>query len=311
MIARRRAPLTPARFVLVVAGVALVALAAAAFAGWWAGRVTADYEPEPARSAAVRTLELGRATVSVDGEWTAARRVPGLPAPAPRRAAAFMPVAGIAAYALVSFSAIDHPSLLPAGLRGVLDEPPRAPVRGVLLGRPAWRYPGLTIGGRRRTMDVTVLPTTAGALTVACIAPIEVADAITGCSSGVERVTLSGGARWVEPAGSLVRRGRGTAVVERLDRERVTARAALGRAKTGAAQARLAGRLAAIHRRAAAELGARRALASVASALDGAAAAYDTLAAAALAGDRNRYARAGKAVDRADAALGRSLAAAF
>jgi len=310
MIARRRAPLTPARFVLVVAGVALVALAAAAFAGWWAGRVTADSEPEPAGSAAVRTLELGRATVSVDGEWTAARRVPGLPAPAPRRAAAFMPVAGIAAYALVSFSAIDHPSLLPAGLRGVLDEPPRAPVRGVLLGRPAWRYPGLTIGGRRRTMDVTVLATTAGALTVACIAPIEVANAIPGCSSGVARVTLSGGARWVKPAG-LVRRGRGAAVVERLDRERVTARAALGRAKTGAAQARLAGRLAAIHRRAAAELGARRALASVASALDGAAAAYDTLAAAALAGDRNRYARAGKAVDRADAALGRSLAAAF
>jgi hypothetical protein len=157
-------------------------------------------------------------------------------------------------------------------------------------------------------MDLTVLPTSAGVLAVACVAPRFAWSAAVGCAAAIKRVNVSGAAIFT-PAANLSFRLRLPAVVAALDRARVSDREALRDARTRPGQARIAARLARAHRAAVAAV---RPLAAdqgapLLLALQATGTAYDRLARAAAHGWPSRYRASRLAVSRADARLTRAL----
>ncbi len=192
--------------------------------------------------AATQPVRVGPVTVTVPAGW----RLAG-----PRDASTLTFAIGRDNRATLTLTPPAARSLLPAAL------PAGGPRRAArLAGRPAWRY------GR-----VTVLPTSAGVLALAC----------DTCAAGVTGLS---GAAALAPSPDVAFQLRLPAILGRLDRERVTSRAALQRARTHPAQAAGARTLASAHQRAADAL---RPLAGPAqrplvSALLELAAAYDRLA---------------------------------
>jgi hypothetical protein len=206
-------------------------------------------------------VRVGSVTLTVPGSWrlVGPRQAAGLTFAIGRRERATVTLAPPAARSLL-------PAAVPAG-------GPRRPVR--LAGHPAWRY------GR-----VTVLPTDAGVLALAC----------GDCAAGVTGLS---GATALALSPDLAFRLRLPAVLRRLDRARVSGRATLRRAAGTSAQSAAARALAAAHRRATEAL---RPLAGPAqrplvSALAAIAAAYDRLADA---GSSESYAGARDAVATAE-----------
>ncbi len=106
---------------------------------------------------------------------------------------------------------------------------------------------------RRRTAEVTLVPTTAGVLTVACLSDSADASGAAGCASQIGGLRLNAG-DWVKPSADVAARAAAPAVLRQLDGARLEARAALGRAATPGGQQRAARRLAAVHARAASAL---------------------------------------------------------
>jgi hypothetical protein len=303
-----KAPVRPALPTGIVVGAAIAVLLAALCG--WALRSLTTSEPPPAPPAP-KTATAGPVTIAVNGDWTPARAVPGVPGLDAGATAAFVPASGLRAYAFATVAPIRDGSLLPEALRALLPRELPKPKPTTLLGLPALHYPEQAIAGERR-MEVTVVPTSAGSLAVTCVAPRESWVAALGCAAGVRRLELRDAA-WLAPREDLAVRARIPGVVSKLDARRVTLRKKLAAAKTRRGQARFARRLARAYAAAAATLApvapAKGAPAKLVTALKSASASQAKLSIAAAKGHPKRYKRAKRAIKRDDAAVKRALAA--
>jgi hypothetical protein len=230
---------------VVAAGTALaLALAAAVLAGVWAGGHAAPAEsPAPAQ---VRQVSAGTGRLTVPSSWEPTRlSAAGLSGLTPAKSAALSPGAGTPAWMVATVAPADHPSLVPLVLRRLL-RGPLPPARETRLGgHGAWLYTGLiTRGGR--TLELTVQPTTAGVLTVACVSRSDASPARSLCGGAVTSASVREATTLV-PAPSVALALGLAPRLEALDRRRVTMRAKLGRADSAGAQERLARRLAGAH----------------------------------------------------------------
>ena len=304
--------MTPGRLesrvvLLLVAGAVGVVLAA--LAGAWAGRAATGGDEEPVPRA--RVVGVGPARLAVPTGWRpAALDGAGIGRLDPKRAVAFEPTPGLAARAVAIFAPVDDASLIPSVLRAAFPGSPGRPSATRVGGRPAWLYNGLTQRPSGRGADVTVLPTTAGVLAIACTAPASLWPTGSGCAAEVDSVAVPGKAVLL-PSPSLALALRLPDAVLRLDRDRLAHREELSRASRPAAQALAARKLAADHATAAAAL---RPFAGPAGApllrrLVRSQDAYGALEQAAVEGSPAAYAAAGRAVRATDAALTRAVAA--
>lgn len=287
---------------------AAIAVIIAALVGWALRAASTSQPPPPV--AQPLSAKAGPVAVTVDGAWATARSVPGVSGLDPKATAAFTPASGLRAYAFVTLAPVGDTSLLPAPVRALMPDTLPKPRPTELLGMPAWHYTEQQIAGDR-TIEVTVVPSTAGVLAVACIAPRESWVAALGCAGGVRQLSLRDGA-WLEPGPDLAAQARLPATVAALDARRVPLRKQLQAANTRGAQARFARRLSRAYAAAAATLApvtrAKSPADNVVNALRGTAAAQGKMSAAAAAGQPKRYRNAKRAVKRGDAALKRALA---
>jgi hypothetical protein len=286
--------------------VAAVLLALAA--GWLLrGAVTAA--PAPATPAA-QPVDLGAIALTVDGGWAASRSIAGMDGLAAESTKAFEPAAGLQARVLATVGPIDHPTLVPAALRAMLPDRLGSPQPARLAGLPAWHYGEQPLAGGR-LMELTIVPTSAGVLAVACIAGTHEWLAAEGCARSVRAVDL-GAARALEPDEAMALRAALPAAIDRLGARRAELRERLGAATTRRGQSLLAGRLAGAYERAAAELApiapAQGRGTGVAPRLRRSAAAYRAMAVAARRNQPVRFDRAGRSVARREAAVNRALA---
>jgi hypothetical protein len=313
--ARPAEPLPPAlpvaspelRGWIVLAAVAAVVIAAAA--GWSLRNVAAG-EP-PASSVSTQLAAAGPASLVVDGDWSKTANVPGLPALDPSKSTAFVPAPGLDAFVVATVGPIDDQTLIPAALRSLLRGPVAAPRPVKLLGGPAWSYPEQWMRDNRR-MELSIVPTTAGSVAIACIAPRASWVAATGCAAGVRQISVAGAER-VAPEAGLAARARIPAVVAKLDARRVKLRTKLRAAERRRGQARFAKRLSRAYAAAAASLKpvtpAKGPVAKTVAALRAGAGSHRKLSTAAAKGWPKRYRMAKRAVKRDDAALRRALRA--
>ena len=291
--ARLRRPWTTATLAAAFAGGTAVAVAT----GIWAAAVLA---PEP-QSAAPRVAHAGRAVIAVSRDWERAAAPAGLAGLPAGRTAVLAPSAGPAARAVITFGPADGRSLLPRDLRALVGSPLPAPRDDSLGGRPAVTYRSLP--AHDLVLHVTVLPSTAGMLAVACATPANSSYERSRCASAVASVSVPGAPLTPSPTIPLALRL--PATIARLDRARIAGRATLSDARTPAAQADAARGLAARH------LATARALrtafgpesAPIAAALERSASGYAALGAAALEGSADRFADARRQTRLADADL--------
>jgi hypothetical protein len=293
---------------LVVTDAALIA-AVAALAGWLAGSVTETEQnrPAPARQA----VDLGPAAVAVAGSWRESERPPGVPGLDPARTAVFDPLPGLSVSAILTVAPVEDWTLVPPALAAVVRGPIPQPRKATVAGLPAWRYRDLTIARPGGMMDVTVVPTSAGTIALACVASRSLWSVANDCAVGVQRVALDG-ARAFAPHADLALRLRLPAVIAALDAQRVSDRRALRSTRTARGQARAATRLAAAHdsaaRRLAPAAAAEGASADTVAALERVATAYRDLAVSARRERPAAFARARRDVRSADAELAAALA---
>jgi hypothetical protein len=286
---------------------AAVLVAVAGAAGFLGRALTT---PEPAAPAASRVVDLGPVALSAPGAWTPDRRpVAGLPAELGGTARAFAPVPGLSTRAVVALAPFDDPSLVPAPLRALAGA--GAARRTRLAGLPAWTYPPSELA-KGRMAQVTVAPTSAGSVTLVCLAPTTTWSGGGACSDGLAGATLQGTTP-LAPSPTLAFRRELGPVLDRLNDRRGGLRKRLRGAPSRRAQARFAGRLATVHTRALAALtpaappaGAPR---KVLRELRRSGRSYRRLAVAARNGRPARYRRARLAVRRSDRALAAAVAA--
>ena len=298
----------PRRGVLLLA--AAFALVLAALAGTWAGTVATPPEPEPpAPPPPDRIVQAGPAQLLAPAAW---RAIPV------ERAG----VAGLDGQQSVAFAVRSHPSvrivaefgppadasLLPPGLRAAFPEITSPMVGTRLGGQRAALYSDVAIGKSTRA-DVTVMATTKGVLAIACTAAVPATTKGYDCAPKVSAAAVPGASTLV-PSPSLALSLALPPVVERLDRDRRTQRAALARAAFGRPQARAAGRLEAAHANAAAALrpAASEAGQPLLASLARTQAAYAKLERAAANRWRSRFRAAREPVRRAETALVAALA---
>jgi hypothetical protein len=308
MIAEHHRLSTPGlRVGAVAAAVALTLGAVAAILGWAAGRATA---PSPPQRAASTLAIAGPAHVSLPSNWVPGQATAtGIRGIDPKTTAVFSLFAGLRAHGLVMFGQPDDPSLIPSVLRETLARTPGEPRTGLLAGRRAWLYAGVPLTVRDNLIDVTVVPTTAGVLTIACVASPSVWAAASGCASDVQQITVDG-ASPVPPA-EMSSQWRLLVALTQLEGARATARKRLQAATTPRAQARVARRVGAAY---------GSAVTAVAPHADGSQAetivsllrqtgeGYERLAAAATAGQGRKYDAARAAIRKSEAALADALA---
>jgi hypothetical protein len=287
---------------------ALAALLLALAAGWLVRSAVTD-EPPPLPPPP-RSVDLGPVRAAVAGAWAPERlALAGVPGLDERAGAAFAPAPGLPAHAVVTLAPIDDATLVPAALRSLLSRPLPAPRKAALLGVPAWRYGPQPLPGDR-IMEVTVAPTTAGALAVACVSESTSWVAASGCATGVKRLSIRD-ASWVAPSPDLALRAESEGVIASLDQRRIALRAKLRAAASPRAQRRIAGRLAVRYALAAAALdplAAGDTGHAIVAALRAGSASYRALATAAGNTWPARYRQARRGVARSDAELRRTLA---
>jgi hypothetical protein len=273
------------------------ALAVAAAGGRWLGGASREDTPAPAGDTVVA---IGALQLELESTWVRAESVPGLPVGG---AVVVAPAPGLSERALVVTGRAADSSLIPAALRAELPAELPEPRRATLAGLPAWTYGPLRDEGRM--LEVTVAPTTAGVVALACSAPTASWSAWLDCGNGVHTVA-AGDAKTLVPTAELAFRQAAAPVLLTLDAERVAARARLSARRPAAATA-----LARAHRVAAAALApfaTAGAPAGAVTAMRGAARGYDALAAAARHRDRTRFVAARAQVSASDAALDAALA---
>ena len=270
--------------------VAAGALTVAIGGGIWAGQPAAP--ADPAEPPLGRVVRAGPATLLVPRQWRTSSRSTGA-------TTVLAPSPGAPGRVIVTLAAADDRSLVPKPLRDLAQDLGRGPRGTRFAGHLAWRYVGHGRDGNR--FDVTVLPTSAGVLGLACeaITPAE-------CAPAIESITLRRpGAAIYAPSPDFTLRLRLPGVLAALDRERVDTRSALRRAATHTRQAQLAHRLERAHLAAANALRpvAGGAGASLPGELSNAASTYSALADAASAGSAARFDAAARNVRGAEARL--------
>jgi hypothetical protein len=283
----------------------IVLVAAAGLAGW-VGRA-ASVPQRAAPEAPPRVIDLGAVSVSVPSTWDAAgARVDGV-AHAGADAAAFAPLPGLSARALIVLAPFDDPTLVPEPLRALATG---APHRTALAGLPAWSYRRQTTRDGR-VAQVTVAPTTAGSLTVVCIAQEAAWSGAVGCAEDLGPATTRGATPLVPSRSLAFRRGL-SPVFERLNARRGELRARLRAAPTRRGQARFSAKLGRAHERSLVALSPRTpatgAARRVVTELRRTARAYRRLSVAAQQGWPARYRLARLAISRSDRALARAVA---
>ena len=294
-------PRLPYRRVAAAAALGL-ALLGAVLAGVWAGRHAAQAEPtQPAEG---RQVSAGDARLTVPATWRpaplSAVRLPGLP---PERSTALSLRADVPAWVVATSGPADHASLVPLALRRVLNGPLPPPRETRLGGRDAWLYTGLTTRAGR-AMELTVQPTTAGVLAVACVSPLTEQPAAALCGGAVTSATVRGATTLVPRQSVALALGLAPRL-DALDGARVRMRASLSRADSPIAQAGLARRLAGAHLGEASALAplAGRAGAPLIEALREVGSAYEHLATAAAGGSRAAFSAARQDVGAAESRL--------
>jgi hypothetical protein len=206
-------------------------------------------------------------------------------------------------------------TLLPAGFRARLPEPPRPddPVR--LGGVDALRYGGLAPRGLDGTATIYAAPTTQDVATVACVAPPAARDFLADCEQVAATLELSGARAF--PLGPSDDYARLLATTTRqLERARAEGARRLRSAGSAGAQASAAESLARSYNGAARRLRDARvspreqaANARIAAALASIGAAYERAASAARDSDSGAYDAARDAVMRGAGRLRRSVSA--
>jgi hypothetical protein len=276
------------------------AFATAVGGGVWAGRAAAP--GERVDPAATRVVRAGVASLEVPRAWrTIASRDAGAAA---GTTAVLAPSSGLPNRVIVTVAPPDDRSLVPRALRGLVRDLGRGPRATRLGGYRAWQYAGLLGRNRTDVLDVTVLPSSAGVLGVACTSALWLADATADCASSIGSVSIGGAAVFV-PSPDLALRLRLPRVLAALDGTRVRSRAALGRAGSRGGQARLARRLARAHLAAAASLrpAAGRTGAPLIEELSNISGAYSELERAASTGSPSRFRAARGTVQAAEVRL--------
>jgi hypothetical protein len=283
------------------------ALATAVGGGVWAGHVTAP--EQGARPAATRVVRAGVATLVVPREWrTVSLRGTGLADVQAGRTAVLAPSPGSSDRVIVTVAPAEDGSLVPQALRGLVPELGRGPRVTRLAGHRAWLYAALPGRNSDGAIDVTVLPSAAGVLGVACFSPGSSSSAVADCASSIGSVSM-GGATMFVPSQDLALRLRLPRVLATLDRARVHARDGLRRADTPSGQARLARGVAREHLAAADSLRpvAGGAGASLVDQLSVAARAYLALGRAANGRSASRFGAARQGVESAEARLAEAV----
>jgi len=225
----------------------------------------------------------------------------------------FDPAPGLSARVVLTVAPLDSaasPTLLPKPLRDAAERPPGRPRPVRLDARRAWLYSSVPVRRGEETMDITVLPTTAGVVAIACLAPRFTFSAAAGCESAL-RLTLHR-ARAMVPAQDLGFKLRLGDVARGLNQERVEQRVTLRQARTPRAQALTARQLAAAHAQAAralAPLARRGTTARVVASLRNSSSAYENLSRSATTKDRAAFVLASRAIDEADDRLNLTLRA--
>jgi len=223
-------PLT--RFVLVPA-LALLCTVLAALAGWGAARALRSHSQDVGAS---RTITIGLARLKVPASWTAIKAagagIPGLDSPSTR---AFRIDDGLGRHAFVTLAAPADRRLIPASLRPELRSPFGAPIPTFLAGYPAWAYSGISTAHPDVVVQLTVLPTTAGVLAVACPSRSAVA-APSGCEQDVDQLFV-GDAHVLRPTPETAFQLAMPAVLTRLQDDRAAIAPRLAAARDGGAQA--------------------------------------------------------------------------
>jgi len=207
--------------------------------------------------------------------------------------------------AIVTVGTADEQSLIPRALADLVDRPRTQPRVTSLAGRPAWTYLALNARRWNLVMDVTVVPTTAGMLALACASP---KDADPGCASSVTSVSVPGHAA-LEASPSVALAMQLPALLAQLDDSRVDGRAALSRARTPAAQGVALQHLADQHRAAADRLSTEFGTAArpLVAGLEVTRRAYAALGTAASDGSPARFDAARRDLDRAETGLGAAI----
>jgi hypothetical protein len=307
--AQYASPRARRRRALLILAAALAAVGLAIAAGRIAG--TAAAPEQPVVAAGVRRVHAASAVLSVPGRWSpVAFKTAGVADLDAASTAVLAPSPGLSARVVVTLLPADDASLLPEPLRAAVAGELPPPRRARVAGREAWLYSDL-VSTAQRQMEVTVVPTSAGVLAVACIAPVFAWSAAVGCAQEIEAIRMPG-ASFFAPARSLIVRLRLPAIVATLDRARVDGRRALRAARRPAGQARAAAALRrayAVATAAVRRLGSSDAEALVA-ALRSTGAAYERLGAAASHAWPQRYRQARRDVALRDARLAAALKAA-
>jgi hypothetical protein len=220
------------RFVLVPA-LAFACVVVAALAGWGVARALRS--PTQGASAS-RTITLGPASLKVPANWTAINAanagIPGFDSTSTR---GFRIEDGLGQRAFVTLAAPADRLLIPSSLRRELRPPFGAPIPGFLAGYPAWSFSGVSTARPDVVMELTVLPTTAGVLAVACTSRSAVA-APSECDNDVERLFVSG-AHVLRPTPETAFRLAMSPVLTRLQEDRAAVEPKLIAARDGGAQA--------------------------------------------------------------------------
>ncbi len=284
---------------------ALAVVLVAGAAGWGlATHLTAKPSAAPAEPPV--NVPVGDARVTLRAGWSPVERGPALAGLDRPGARAFQPSDG-GGGRLVLAPLDGEGTALPAATLAALRVPAGAAKKATVGGVPGSSYVGLAVRGIDGLADVYVVPTAAGPIGVACVAPI--ADPLPAGVCPEDVVSVSADHPRVDPAAALL--ARAPKLLQALDRQRVQGRRALRRAHTAAAQARAAKRLERAYTAAAAAAKplapASGPSAALPGGLTGAAAAYRRLEVAAGRHDRRAWRRARAAVDAAERTLAARL----
>jgi hypothetical protein len=206
---------------------------AAALAGWGVARALRS--PSPSAAGASPTVTLGFGRLKVPPTWTAitpARAgIPGLDSASTR---AFRIDDGLGQHAFVTLAPPADRWLIPSSLRPALRPPFGAPVPAFLAGHPAWSYSNIATARPNVVMELTVVPTTAGVLAVACTSPLVAAP--SECDRDVEQIFVSA-ARVLRPTADMAFRLALSPVLTRLQDDRAALEPNLNAARDAGAQA--------------------------------------------------------------------------
>jgi hypothetical protein len=211
--------------VAIFGALAVAVVVVAAMVGWRAG--FAATSPPPAVSGGSRAVRFGPAHLTVPSTWTPVRPArAGVPRFDPSLTRAFAISPGLSGHAFVTLAAPADRSLIPFSLRRALEEALGTPTPTVLAGHRAWSYERLAMRRRDAVMDVSVVPSSAGVLAVACVGSRVVFVAVAGCEQDIRRISMRG-AHMFAPSPELAFRLQVGAALDRLKQLRARGDTAL------------------------------------------------------------------------------------